>query len=275
MFCAVIMTWTGVLLWKYDNSENLEVVFFDVGQGDGVFIQTPDHRQILIDGGPNAQVLEELAKVMPWWDRSIDLVVLTHPDSDHVNGLIEVLRRYKVGKTIDNISESANAPNAKLWKREIEKNNIHSANAKSGDTIYMDHGISYDIIYAKKSDKVNESSIVSGLSYGKSRFLFTGDIAEKEEREIMDNYCVQRSECEKLQTDVLKVSHHGSRTATSAGFLRVAAAQYAVIQVGENSFGHPDVSTIKRLEEMSIKIIRTDQAGQIRFRSNGNNLIMN
>jgi len=262
-----ILAWTGV--YELSKPKVLTVDFFDVGQGDSIFIETPQRHQILIDGGPSSKVLSKLSENMPFWDRTIDLVILTHPDPDHLNGLVDVLKSYKVGLVAFNGAEGEVVAFSE-FKNEIAKKHIPTVVLFSGKKILIGNKICLNILApfenfeGKKVKDFNSSSIVAKLVYGESKFLFTGDAPKSIEDELVEKNI-------NLSANVLKVGHHGSRTSTGEIFLQKISPQYAVISVGKNnSYGHPHQEVLERLEKYGIKIFRTDFNGDIKFISNGN-----
>ncbi len=255
-------------------TDNLKVNFLDVGQGDSIFIETPQMHQILIDGGPNSTVLEKLQNLMPLADRTIDLVILTHPEKDHMQGLIEVLQRYRVNYILWTGVVRDTAEYQK-WIESLIKEQ------ERGAKIITDYAsksikagnVSIDILYpvvnlsGKELKDSNDSSIVFRLVFNENEFLFTGDISSQAEKDIVSKEF-------NLQSDVLKVSHHGSKYSTSAGFLEKVKPEIAVISVGKNSYGHPTAETLQRLENFGIHTLRTDLDGDIEIVSDGNNIYM-
>ena len=266
----------NLIIWQiifYLNGDNfLEVTFFDVGQGDAIFIETPYKNQILIDGGPNSMILEKLAEEMPFWDKTIDLIILTHPDADHVTGLLSVLESYNVERILWTGIVRDTSQYDK-WKELIQEENAEIIIAHSSQEIKIGK-VSLDILYPFQSlegeeiKDSNDTSIVSRLIFGNNSFLFTGDATKVSENKIMSNA--------DLNSDILKVGHHGSKTSTSPKFLENVSPDIAVISCGkDNPYKHPHEIVLKNLEEFGIKILRTDQDGDIKIISNGNYLITN
>ena len=248
----------------------LLVDFFDVGQGKAIFIETPDKHQILIDGGPDNSVLEKLSGVMPFFDREIDLVILTHPDSDHLSGLIDVLERYKVDGIIETGIFDSSAI-YKKWQSLIKEKNIPVIYASAGEKIKI--GDSFLLltlfpvqnISGKSFENTNSTSIVSRLIYGKISFLFTGDAEAATESYLVASNVY-------IDSDILDVGHHGSKNSSSQGFLEAVTPQTAVIQVGaKNRYGHPAPETLQRLDEVKTKIYRTDLCEDVKILSDGKN----
>ncbi len=255
------------------NDGLLHVYFLDVGQGDAEFIQAPNGNQILIDGGPDNKVIQELAKVMPFYDRSIDLVILTHPHADHLNGLLEVLKRYDVGKIIENNINYNSAEYAEWNKAKLQSGIVQ---AEKGQIIDLGDDIKLKIIYPKTSGSSgaqtvknpHDYAIVSKLDYGQESVLFTADAEAKVENKLVN-------EGASLDSQFLKVGHHGSKTSSSAAFLRAVKPELAFIEVGvKNRYGLPHPSIIERLENSGIKYYRTDINGTIDLMLDGKNYIV-
>ncbi|MDI6592014.1 MAG: ComEC/Rec2 family competence protein [Patescibacteria group bacterium] len=281
LICLNILAW--IVVWDLNQPHLLEVNFFDVGQGDAIFIETPKRYQILIDGGPDSTILEKLRKKMPFWDRSIDLIILTHPEEDHLAGLLEVLKRYK----IENILWTGiirNTPEYKEWVKLIEREKaeikIAQANQKiKAGKVYFEILYPFENLEGKTFKNINNTSIVSRLVFNENSFLFTGDIYRSVEEELIREYSCSNlsstsslvSECKGaiLDSDVLKVAHHGSRTSTAEDFLREVSPEIAIIQVGKNKYGHPHPEALERLEKFGTKILRTDFHGDINIISDG------
>ncbi|MCX6746392.1 MAG: ComEC/Rec2 family competence protein [Candidatus Parcubacteria bacterium] len=251
--------------------QNLEVDFLDVGQGDSILIKTPYQQNILIDGGPDNKVLSALGKNLAFYDKDIDLVVLTHPHTDHVIGLVEILRRYKVKKVLLTEVKNNSPPYLALLE-EIKKQNIETDKADGPKDIVLGQDLDLKILYPlndisqKNFENLNDSSIVAKLIYKNESFLFTGDAGLPVEQDLLASKV-------DLTANVLKVGHHGSKYSSSQEFLDAIKPQYAVIEVGaNNSYGHPHLITVKRLEQDNIKIFRTDLNGTINFTSDGQSL---
>lgn len=276
-FVVIFIVVTGLAwsFWNYFQEKNCRVIFFDVGQGDSIFIETPEHKQILIDGGPDNTVMQRLGEVMPWWDRTIDIVILTHSDSDHINGLLEVLNRYAVAAIIENPFDPGTTATKKIWENLIVQKKVQYISAKSGDQWAFGAAGTFVILSAKQGKTVNESSIVLLFQYGNKKFLFEADVTQEEEHEMIQKICDTRENCDNFDIDVLKVAHHGSMTASANNFLRIIKPEYSVILVGnKNKFGHPDQSVMKRLKNIGSLIFRTDMQGSIIFETDGENILL-
>ncbi len=261
LFCLNILAWLGV--YELNRPKLLEVNFFDVGQGDSIFIVSPQLRQILIDGGPSSKVLEKLGENMPFWDRTIDLVILTHPDPDHLNGLVEVLKNYEIGLVAFNGARGTD-PAFTEFENEISQKHIPTTilfkgkKILVGDKIYLEILAPLESFEGKEVKDFNSSSIVARLVYGQNELLFTGDTTKSIEKELAEKNI-------NLASDVLKVAHHGSRTSTSEIFLEKVMPQIAVISVGkDNPYGHPHQEVLDILNKYA-KILRTDLEGDIKI----------
>ena len=232
------------------------VYFLDVGQGDSELIVLPGGVEILIDGGPsNGRALAELADILPFTDRYIDLVAMTHAELDHFGGLISIMNRYKIGAFLWNEVKGQS-----LALRDLEKvingNKVKGIVLKTGDKIkYQNSVINVLSPGQEKFKDINENSLVFNLVYKDTNFLFTGDIGKRVEELIKDKTG---------KIDVLKVAHHGSKYSSSAEFLNIIQPKVAVIEVGENSYGHPTEETLERLKQIGASIFRTDKHGTIK-----------
>lgn len=255
----------------------MHVDFLDVGQGDSIFIQTYQGNQILIDGGPGNSVLQKLGEDMPFWDRKIEMVILTHAHLDHVGGLVDVLKRYKVGAVVlpEVIFESGAYDE---FLSLVEEKKIKKVYARTGQRIHLDQATVFDVFYpfgglvsgdlkegfGTSSSQLNDTSVVGKLTFGRNKILFTGDSGVDIESKILPLF--------DLDADVLKVGHHGSRHSTSQALLEEVTPYAAVIGVGKNNYGHPTTEVLQVLEQAGVKTYRTDQDGTVRFVSDGINL---
>ncbi len=256
------------LFLKPNEQSRLEVSFLDVGQGDSTLIRTPFGQNILIDGGPDDSVVYGLSQELPWWDRTIDLVILTHPHDDHVFGLIDVLERYRVKKVLYT-GALHSSPGYIAWLELIRDKKIPLAIIRGQQRINLGDGCYLDILYPnedfvnKEVEELNNTSIVTKLVYGETSFLFTGDAEAELENKLLELGI-------DISANVLKVAHHGSDTSSRADFLVAVDSDIAVISVSsDNDFGHPSGRALKRLERSGAKVYRTDKDGLIKFKSNG------
>lgn len=268
LFLIVIFIWYAVYA---ESRDGLLVAFLDVGQGDAIFIEAPNGNQVLIDGGPNKAALRQLSKIMPFYDRSIDMIIESHPDSDHINGLVEVLKRYKIGLIMEPGVKSDNSAYKEIVSL-TEQKNIQKILARRGMRINFGDGIYMNILFPDRdvSDlDTNDASVVARLVYGENEFLFTGDSPQK-----IENYLISL-DAKNLKSDVLKIGHHGSKTSTSENLLGYVDPQYAVISIGkDNKYGHPHQEILDLLKQFEISILRTDESGTIKIKSDGENLVI-
>lgn len=247
------------------NKGLLEVNFLNVGQGDAIFIKTPENYKILIDGGPDRTILDKLGSLVRFYDRKIDLVFLTHPHSDHLNGLIEVLKRYKID-SIFYSGMSYNSPNFFQFIRLVQEKRFFLKTIKKGGKIKIGK-IEIEILSPseeeiKNNNDLNDSSLVLKIKYQKASFLLMADAGRAIEEKLIEN----RTD---LKAGFLKIGHQGSKAATSEIFLKEVNPQIAIISVGQNRFNHPHPWILENLENQKIKAFRTDQDGDIKIISDG------
>lgn len=268
LFAAAVLVWYAVFA---ESRSGLTVTFLDVGQGDAIFIQAENGNQVLLDGGVNKKVLSELGKVMPFYDRSIDMVIETHPDEDHIGGLAEVLKRYDVGFVMESGVDSGSAVYREIKNVSAEKE-IKNILARRGMKINLDENAYLLILFPDRDvSKIdsNYGSVVAKLVYGKNSFLLAGDSPA-----AVESY-LALIDAKNLKSDVLKVGHHGSDTSTSEIFLGYVSPEYAVISVGkDNKYGHPRKEILERLERFGVSVLRTDKSGAIKMKSDGNNIVI-
>lgn len=265
-FLILISIGVWGLIFSSQNTGLLTVAFLDVGQGDAVFIETPDGKQILIDGGPDKKILKELSKVMPFFDRTIDMIIVSNPDSDHIAGLLDVLGHYDVKKILEPGTFSK-TKTYREFEQMIQKEGAEKLTAKEAMQVNLGKGVNILILFPDKnvaSWKTNDGSIIAKLIYKNTSFLFTGDTPEK-----IEGYLLNKN-FKNLDSDVLKVAHHGSKYSTSENFLKAVTPGLAVISVGlNNKYGHPNKEIIDRLEKNNIKIKLTSRDGAIILKSDG------
>ena len=243
-------------------NQKLQIAFLDVGQGDAILI-SQGSRQILIDGGPSGQkLMEKLGAYVPFWDREIEVVIATHPDADHISGLVDVLKNYTVDQSIESGANSESQVFG-AYEKLVDDKKIEKQIARRGMKIKISDEAELEvfsptdaIVDGLKND-TNSASVVAKLTYGENSFLFTGDLPLDVESQLVDANLP-------ISAKVLKVAHHGSKSATSAQFLDYVHPQDAVISVGKNNrYGHPTAEVLNRLKERNIKILRTDEQGDV------------
>lgn len=247
-------------------AQPLRVWMLDVGQGDAFLIEFPTGEQWLIDGGPDDAVLAKLGSVLPPWDRSIDALVLTHADADHVTGLVSVLDRYDIGTVYESGVRARTPPDDAFVSQLKTEEGLFYKKLQAGETLFVgDVRLSVlwpdEVSVQKASTSRNNLSLVIRLDYGQTSMLFTGD-AEQDPESIFG----PRSG----DVDVLKAGHHGSLTSTSWFFLNQIHPEIALLSLGaDNDYGHPHPSVLQRLQEQRVQIFRTDQDSDVLLTSYG------
>jgi len=257
------------------HSSGLKVSFLDVGQGDAILIETPSQRQVLIDGGPSPEKLsQELGQKLPFWDKSLDLVVLTHPHGDHLGGLMGVLNRYRVEQVLEPEIESDTIIYQE-WNSIVEEKDIKRIIACAGQQIDLGDGIRLEVLYPDqtqpvtlKGENIDDEAMVLRLVWNKVSFLLTSDVGNSAERELLARGL-------EIDSTVLKVGHHGSATSTSDLFLTAVSPEVAVISVGEqNDYHLPNDKVVARLDGYlgQDKVLLTPERGTIDIRTDGQRL---
>ena len=267
--CAFLV----VLIWLplISHSQGaLTVSFLDVGQGDSIFIESPSGRQVLIDGGRSDRaVLRELGEVMPWNDRTIDLIIPTHPDADHIGGLLDVLERYEVGFVLQSSVEG----DTDMWRaleEAIVREGSTSIIAMRGQTIDIGGGAYLEILFPDRDVshiETNTGSVVARLVYGSTSFYLNGDSPTAIEKYLLSFGGVA------LKSTVLKAGHHGSRTSSDPAFVEVVAPEYGIFSRGcDNTYGHPHKEVVDLFARLRIKTFDTCKDGRITFLSDGTSI---
>lgn len=247
----------------------LSVYFVSVGQGDAIYVEFPDGRNALIDGGPSSSASGPLAMFLK--ERgvsSIDHVMLTHPHSDHYKGLEHVFANYTVGTFYDTRVDNSGATGDNAIRAKAAGLGVQSVYPAPGDTLHWSAGAELKVLNSchkpfssKNSETLNNCSIVVRLAYGEASILFTGDAGEDIEARLVDEYGPA------LRSKVLKVGHHGSRYSSTSAFLSAVSPEVAYIEVGDNNYGHPHPEAVSRLASAGAEIVRTDLSGTQEFRS--------
>jgi competence protein ComEC len=271
-FLLLLLLSNGMIFYTvYAESQNniLKVTFLDVGQGDAALIESPTGNQFLIDGGPDKNILNALGRIMPFYDRTIDMILATHPDQDHIGGLPEVMKNYSIGEYISNGATSSTGVFKEL-ESEISQKNIKTEIVRTGEVFDLGGGAFLKILYPDSDPKgkdTNEYSIVAKLYYGNSTFIFTGDAPTD-----VEDYLAKTDGAE-LKSEVLKVAHHGSKNSLSPAFLSAVSPEYSVISAGkDNRYGHPHKEILDFLNSIKSQILITFNLGDIVFTSDGQTL---
>ena len=265
MFKFVIVILLCIVLFLRFNwtENNLQVHFLDVGQGDAILIRTPQGQNILVDGGEDNILLSEVANVLPWWERTIDYVIVSHYHADHIMGFMELFNKYRV----KNILVANHQPEDflyQVWLDSLVKHELEVKIVQAGEKFNISPDLYWQVLLADDyHEDYNENSLVIKLTYQDIDYLLMGDLpTEGEERLLKSNF--------NLQSEVLKVGHHGSKYSSSAEFLEAVKPQYCIIQSGEgNKFGHPHEEAVLRLKEVGCQVRNTQYEGRISTFSDG------
>lgn len=276
-----LLTLSGLFVYQQGrfSQAKLQVVFCDVGQGDATFIRTPKGLDILIDGGPNEKVLDCLSKHQPFWDRTIEVMMLTHPHADHFVGLIDVLKRYTVLSFVTEKVENKSASFGSLGKY-VEQEGIKPQYVHAGDRFITKDGVSITVLGPSEAfieetspqgtigENKEFGSLILLISYGEFDLLITGDAQVRGLKEALER--------DSLDIEILQVPHHGSKTGLDEDVLDTIRPEVAVISVGKkNRYGHPHKEIEKILKDRNIQILRTDTQKNIEINSNGSRFSLN
>ena len=260
-----LFVFDGFLWWQIvfnaPPGDRSDIYFLNVGQGDSELLALPGNVKVLIDGGPNKNVIYELEKVLKPTDRYIDLVILTHSEADHLTGLIDVFKRHRVGVFIFNGRLATSAAFKELTKI-IGQREIPIVILSEGDKIARLKDKIIVIAPDKNnlgSSELNDTTLVLKLESQGISVLFTGDIGKDIEKSLLGKYGNE------LNSDILKVAHHGSKYSSSPEFLKIAAPKLAIIEVGKNSYGHPTSEVLSRLANIGSQVFRTDLNGTLKL----------
>ena len=256
---AVLVVWGEVLAAAAQ--PELRIYFFDVGQGDAALIEARDGTQILIDGGPDGTIMSRLSSVLPYYDRSLDAVIISHPHVDHISGLLEVLKRFEIGTVFESgvlyhTAEAMELQNI-FSEKEIARTVIdHPATAQ------FFNGASIRFVTPQKSfadaklKNVHDAMLVFELEYRGKKILFMGDAEKNSEHALVSQNTVG-------DVDVLKAGHHGSKTSSQSYFLQHIKPEYAIVSSGKNKYGHPNPDALSRLAAAGASVLRTDLGGTV------------
>lgn len=264
-FASVTIGLGMLLILQFENSDKFRLIFCDIGQGDGMLLVTPGGSQIVVDGGPGNKILECLAKHMPFYDRDVEVIVSTHPQQDHMQGLIAILERYQV-KNIAATGISHSTDFYKVWQGSTAGEGAKIVEAKAGEKIKVDDVIlevlwppvdQLAIWQQSPPSDLNESAVVIKAVYGDFCAYLTGDAPKEILVNIMDEPC-----------EVLKLSHHGSRTGTDKAVITKSSPMIAIAQLGlKNRYGHPHQEVLDAVGD--ITFLRNDLNGEVEVDSDG------
>lgn len=276
--CFAIVLWFGweVEQWlERSRTGELTVAFLNVGQGDAIFIESPTGYQMLVDGGPPNTILRELKKVMPWYDRSLDAIVVTNPDQDHIGGFINVLDRYAVSTIYEPGTQKDTEvftllENAMVQERAASGAVAEVLLAKRGMNINLGGGAVLEVLFPDRdvsNESANDGSIVARLVYASTTVMLTGDAPDSVLNHVA---ALASSSPETIQSDILKAGHHGSRTSASDQFIKAVSPEWAVISAGKNNkYKHPHPETVEAYKRNNVPILGTYEKGTIIFTSDG------
>jgi competence protein ComEC len=267
VFFATLFICTSLMLlpplYSLLRPHHLEVSFLDVGQGDAIFIKTPQGHTMLIDGGVDGKVLEGLAKRLSYFEKTIDVVVATHADADHITGLIPVFEKYDVAHVVMSPLSGHTGIFSELTKT-IQEKNIPSTIGKEGDEIIFGDGVVAHVLYPGASfhgneKDTNDASVCILITYGDESVLLTGDLPSTYERKLISDILPKH-------VTIYKAGHHGSKYSSGDVLLSYMRPEYSVISAGKNNtYGHPNPEALGRLEIYSKEILSTIEKGTITF----------
>ena len=248
--------------WSVAPDGRAHVFILDVGQGDAILLQSPSGKQVLIDGGPDTSVVRRLGEQMSFFDRTIDLLVLTHPDADHLTGLPEILRRYHIDRALLTGIEK-DTVRYREFLSLLNRQQIPVTIADSRQDIDLGDGLILDIVWPTDSifgtapKAANNTSIVMRALHGSGSILLTGDIEKETEALILASGA-------RIDTDILKVAHHGSRTSSMTGFVLATSPNLALISAGkDNPYGHPHPDVVTRYDFLRVPMRSTATEGTL------------
>lgn len=257
----------------FSGDKKFSIVFFNVGQGDAALIRLENGTKILVDCGQDRKILSKLGKYLPFFDREIDYLIISHPDADHYGGCVDVLKRYEVKNIVTNGTEKKDDQFWIAWnntaKKEVEKiitiikPEVWNLEGNKFEFLAPDDSLNLDL---KNADN-NNRSVVFKFKNSFTSVLFAGDMEEILEKALVEKYCGESADdCPELEAEILKVGHHGSDSSTGEILLEVVSPDTAIISVGKNKFGHPSLRAMRRLERAGADILRTDEEGDVVIR---------
>lgn len=275
LFILIFLISLNIFFYQQINQTNsniLKVAFLDIGQGDGIFIETPNKKQILIDAGPDSKILRSIKNEIPFYDRSLDLLIASHYDLDHIGGFSEVFKRFNV-KSFGHYAREEEGEYVDFLKTLITDENLeYEYELFAGQEFILDaeNNITLKILWPPKNysnDDRNNSSVIVKLIYNQVSVLLTGDAGIE-----IENYLINYFESseQNLKSNILKAGHHGSKTSSGINFLEKVKPEYSIISAGlNNKFNHPDQEVIDNLNQINTKILNTANSGSIVFETNG------
>lgn len=265
--CLVSVFVGGAFLlngWRND-ARLLTIAFLDVGQGDAIYVRAPGGGDMLIDGGPDRGTLRALAKVMPFYDRTVNVALVSNPDKDHISGFVPLLERFRVGAVVEPGTVGASG----VYGALVSEGDARAKRivARRGTVIDLGGGARFEVLFPDRDVSgvgTNTGSIVGRLVYGDTSVMFPGDAPDEIERYVLVLDGVS------IKSNILKAGHHGSRTSSAPEFVAAVDPDIAVISSGKgNSYGHPHKETLETLRTQGVETLNTATEGTIIFRSDG------
>lgn len=279
IFFIVVLVAVNIFIWSVvlrdEKTKELTVAFLDVGAGDSIYIEAPNGNKMLIDGGPDRSVVRELSEIIPFYERTIDVVLATHPDKDHIGGLIDVLKNYETKMILTTGATSTTETDKAFGKAIFDEEKMGAKNilVRRGSVVNLSEDVLFTVLYPvaiHPKEPTNDTSIVGMLTYGNQSFLLTGDAPQKVERYLVS------VDGKKLKAQVLKIGHHGSKTSSSEVFIGNVSPDYAIISTAKkNRYGHPNKEVINLLKKYNIPTLATYDSGKIIFKTDGEILTHN
>lgn len=271
IFLILLLGCVFYIQYNQHKPPQFKVSFLDIGQGDATLIQFNNGQKMLVDCGKDKRILARLGETLPFYDRTIDYLIATHPDLDHYGGCVDVLKNYTVKEIITNGHTKPDSFWATFEKAMHDEGAVLKTMTQPEVWTIGSSSLEFlspnkDLVMNLGTEDSNNYSIVFRLKNNNENFLFTADMEVPLENALLSKYCIVTSTepCPALQSNILKVGHHGSDTSSGDDFLRAVGAKIGVISVGvENKYGHPSRRVLKKLERASMEVLRTDQLGSI------------
>jgi competence protein ComEC len=272
LLLGVVLVWAAAF---QQPDRRLHLYVLDVGQGDALLLVSPQGHTVLVDGGPDpARLATQLGRHLPFWQRSLDLLVLTHPHEDHLAGLVDALARYDVGQVIQT-PYTVTTETAQAWDRALAARQVPVVPAVRGTTVEVEPGLALRVLAPERTllrgthSDINNASTVLRLTYRQLNMLLAGDIETEAGERLLAGANAELP----LTAAVLKVPHHGSATGLSRPLLAAIRPQVALISVGaDNPYNHPAPDPLAELAEIAVPVYRTDRQGTIDVSSDGTRL---
>lgn len=265
----------GLLFYVLSHENRKGILKFevlDIGQGDSLYIESPTGAQVLVDGGPNNNLSKQISKVMPWYDRHIDMLVITNPDTDHYEGFIKLLDKYSVDAVLEPGTYNK-FPAYGYLENKFKEKNIPKILARRGQVIDLGGGAYLQVIFPDRDVSglsSNDGSIVMKLVYGETSVMLQGDSTAK-----IEEYLLSTEASTTLKSTILKAGHHGSRTSSSVGYVKAVSPKWTVISSGKNNdYNHPHKETLETMQKLDIPTYDTCNNGTIVFESDGKNFVL-